>query len=154
MIPKSDSITKNIVITAVGPDRCGIVSETCKIVDTFGGSVGESRAQKLGKHFSIMMLVNTPADSIAKLTETLNVENSVSGVNINVYETDVSMDETEKIAYGGYIKLEGADHPGKECNVYCFVFVMYFSHCFVCFVLLERKGFYILVFERGGFVLL
>ena len=95
MEPVPNAMTKNLVVTACGPDRKGIVSDTCRIVDDFGGSVGESRAQKLGNHFSIMMLVNTPSNTIQKLTEKLTDTNAINNVKINVYETGMDSEQNQ-----------------------------------------------------------
>ena len=51
---------KFLVINSVGIDRTGIVSDLTKVIIDAGGNVGESRAVKLGHHFSMMLLASVP----------------------------------------------------------------------------------------------
>ena len=48
----------NLIISAIGSDRPGIVSEISGIITTHGGNVEESRMSRLGSDFAIIMLVN------------------------------------------------------------------------------------------------
>jgi glycine cleavage system transcriptional repressor len=51
----------NLIISAVGSDRSGIVSEISGIITSHGGNVEESRMSRLGADFSIIMpLPETP----------------------------------------------------------------------------------------------
>lgn len=77
----SSSPKKHIVINAVGVDRPGIVADVTRIVNSNGGNVGESRAQLLGGHFSLMMLVEIDENSLQDLQKQLgsNVEGLSTG---------------------------------------------------------------------------
>ena len=48
---------KNIIITATGSDRPGIVSELSNVITKHSGNVEESRMSKMGSDFAIIMLV-------------------------------------------------------------------------------------------------
>jgi glycine cleavage system transcriptional repressor len=52
----------NLIITAIGSDRPGIVSELSGIITTHGGNVEESRMSRLGSDFAIIMLVSVSTD--------------------------------------------------------------------------------------------
>lgn len=67
---------KVVVIHSVGLDRPGIVSDITKIVTNNGGNVGESRAQLLGGHFSLMMQVDIAEKDVGNMQDQL-----ASGVN-------------------------------------------------------------------------
>jgi predicted amino acid-binding ACT domain protein len=74
---------KELIINAVGSDRCGIVSDMTKYVTEAGGNVGESQAARLGKHFSLMMVVSIPDDKLSGLLDQLD---NMSDLNASVFE--------------------------------------------------------------------
>lgn len=76
-----------LIVNAVGKDRLGIVSDISKHVTEIGGNVGESQAAKLGNHFSMMMLVNVPADQKSILEDRLK---TLDGLKAAVFETEVN----------------------------------------------------------------
>ncbi len=80
----STSHTSNLIINAVGEDRLGIVSEITKHVTGVGGNVGESRAAKLGSHFSLMMLIQVPSEKITALKADLA---TMKDMNVSTFET-------------------------------------------------------------------
>ena len=46
----------SIIISAIGLDRPGIVSELTGIINNHGGNIEESRMSKLGMDFAVIML--------------------------------------------------------------------------------------------------
>ena len=72
------------VINAVGLDRPGIVSDLTKVITDAGGNVGESRAVKLGDHFSMMMLADVPENESDVVKEDLA---KVDGINTSTFDT-------------------------------------------------------------------
>lgn len=80
----SASPTTILIINAVGQDRLGIVSDITGMVINAGGNVGESQAAKLGSHFSLMMLVEVPADQMPNLQAQLA---AMSDMNAAVFES-------------------------------------------------------------------
>jgi glycine cleavage system transcriptional repressor len=107
-------------VNAVGKDRLGIVSEISKHVTDIGGNVGESQATKLGKHFSMMMMIQIPADQKKTLEDQLA---TLQGMNTAIFETepDSPSDYKPQIAYKGYFELEGANYPGIVHKVTTFL---------------------------------
>lgn len=75
---------KHVVVNAVGIDRPGIVADVTRIVTSNGGNVGESRAQLLGGHFSLMMLVDIPESGIAGMQKQL--KSDVGGLNVGCFD--------------------------------------------------------------------
>ena len=69
----------------MGSDRLGIVSDITGMVIEHGGNVGESQAARLGSHFSLMMIVSLPTDSLDGLKKSLD---NLQGMNAAVFETD------------------------------------------------------------------
>mmetsp|Transcript_21073 Transcript_21073/g.47802 ORF Transcript_21073/g.47802 Transcript_21073/m.47802 type:complete len:131 (-) Transcript_21073:475-867(-) len=74
----------HMVVNAVGSDRPGIVADLTKIITEGGGNIGDSRSQRLGSHFSVMMLVSTPSSDFKTISNSLQ---QLNGVETLVYET-------------------------------------------------------------------
>lgn len=75
-----------MVISALGEDRTGIVADMTKLVTDVGGNVGDSRAMKLGSHFSLMMLVSIPEAEVDGFKSNIN---SVRNIETLAIETSV-----------------------------------------------------------------
>ena len=104
---------QQLIINAVGTDRLGIVSDMTKHVIDVGGNVGESQAAKLGKHFSLMMLVSVPQDQIVVLQSKLSeLKDLTATVCVTDTESTLKVPSHPNIGYRGQLTLEGADNPG------------------------------------------
>lgn len=79
-----------------------------------GGNVGESQAAKLGRHFSLMMLVDVPQDKVGTLTERLKtLKDLTASVCVAASDgTGPAVPYHPMIGYRGQLTLEGADNPG------------------------------------------
>ena len=60
-----------VVLTAVGPDRVGIVDDISGVVSHAGCNIEESKMSVLGGEFAVIMLVSGPAGSVESLAESL-----------------------------------------------------------------------------------
>ena len=97
---------KNIIISAIGSDRPGIVSELSGVITSHGGNVEESRMSRLGSDFAIIMLVTVAPD----LEESLKVAlKSITELTITTKPTNFS-----QVGDGRQfqIDLSGADNEG------------------------------------------
>lgn len=103
---------KKLVINAVGTDRLGIVHDMTKEVIDAGGNVGASQATKLGKYFSLMMLVEVPESAVQGLEESLQSLEDLSTSVCVAKDDDDTTASMDTIGYRGALSLEGADHPG------------------------------------------
>lgn len=106
-----------MIINAVGTDRLGIVHDMTKKVIDAGGNVGASQAAKLGKYFSLMMLVEVPAAEVEALKESLHLVPDLSASVCLTNEGgngDITFasEASYTIGYKGELTLEGADNPG------------------------------------------
>jgi len=121
----STSFTSNkqtqLIINAVGTDRLGIVHDMTKEVIDAGGNVGASQAAKLGKYFSLMMLVEVPASEMANLKQRLqdmdDLSASISETKVRDGDNTFASSSSYTIGYKGELTLEGADNPGIVHNV-------------------------------------
>jgi glycine cleavage system transcriptional repressor len=60
-----------VVLTAVGPDRVGIVDDVSGAVSAAGCNIEESKMSVLGGEFAVIMLVSGPAASVGGLSKSL-----------------------------------------------------------------------------------
>ena len=60
-----------VVLTAIGPDRVGIVDDISGAVSGAGCNIEESKMAVLGGEFAVIMLVSGPAGSVEAMTRAL-----------------------------------------------------------------------------------
>lgn len=60
-----------LIVTAVGPDRAGIVADLSQKVLAVGASLADSRMVNLRGHFALLALVEGAAEQLASLREQL-----------------------------------------------------------------------------------
>ena len=96
----------NLIISAVGSDRPGIVSEISSVITSHGGNVEESRMSRLGSDFAIIMLVTVSTDWEESLEVALK---SITELTITTKSTNLS-----QVGVGRQfrIDLSGADNEG------------------------------------------
>ena len=96
----------NLIITAIGSDRPGIISELSGIITTHGGNVEESRMSRLGSDFAIIMLVSVSTDWEESLEVALQ---SINDLTISTKLTQIQeIGDNKKYQ----IDLNGADNEG------------------------------------------
>ena len=97
---------RNIIISAIGTDRPGIVSELSGVITSHGGNVEESRMSRLGSDFAIIMLVTVAPDWEESLEVALK----------SITELTITTKPTKLIQVGDgrkyKIDLSGADNEG------------------------------------------
>ena len=96
----------NLIISAVGSDRPGIVSEISGVITSHGGNVEESRMSRLGSDFAIIMLVTVAPDWEESLEVALK---SITELTITTKPTNLSQVGDGKQFR---IDLSGADNEG------------------------------------------
>ena len=96
----------SLIISAVGSDRPGIVSEISGVITSHGGNVEESRMSRLGADFAIIMLVSVAPDWL----ESLNV--ALQSINeLTIISKPTKTQETSE-GIKCQIDLSGADNEG------------------------------------------
>ena len=97
---------RSIIISAIGTDRPGIISELSGIITTHGGNVEESRMSRLGSDFAIIMLVSVSTDWEESLEVALQ---SINDLTISTKLTQIQeIGDNKKYKIG----LNGADNEG------------------------------------------
>lgn len=104
-------MSSQLLVTAVGEDRPGIVSRITEVLLSHGANLEESRMAVLGGEFAAIMLVTGGADKIDAIqTDLSGLEKD--GIQVNTKLTR----RLDMERYKGYtlceISLRGADHEG------------------------------------------
>jgi glycine cleavage system transcriptional repressor len=101
---------KQLVLTASGPDRVGIVEKMTKLLLRFDGNVESSRMMRLGGDFAMLMFVTAPEDRIEELRDALS-DFHYASFDVHTRLSEVSEPE-ETPAIPCAITVLGADHMG------------------------------------------
>jgi glycine cleavage system transcriptional repressor len=104
-----------LVLTALGPDRPGLVQDISRAVEAAGANLQDSRMAILGGEFAILLLVAGSPSVI----ETLSKEASALGDRLKLR---VFIKETESQAAPGRfllyrLRVSGVDRPGIVSHV-------------------------------------
>ena len=97
----------SLIISAVGSDRPGIVSELSGIITNHGGNVEESRMSRMGSDFAIIILVTVSPDWAESLEVALQ---SINELTITTKRTEIQDSSINSTKY--QIDLSGADNEG------------------------------------------
>ena len=96
----------SLIISVVGSDRPGIVSEISGIITSHGGNVEESRMSRIGSDFAIIMLVSVTPEWMESLEVALQ---SIKELTI-ISKLTKTQEVREDIRC--QIDLSGADNEG------------------------------------------
>ncbi len=107
---KGTLVRKQLVLTASGRDRVGIIEEMTELLLRFEGNVESSRMVRLGGDFALLMFVSAPEEKIQDLRSAL------SEVHYAKYDVHTRLSEVvepeEMSAVPCAITVLGADHMG------------------------------------------
>jgi glycine cleavage system transcriptional repressor len=102
---------KQLVLTAVGRDRTGVVEEFTKLILHYDGNIEASRMVRLGGDFALLMFVSAPEDRVFELRRAVDeLHYTKFDVLTRVTETDTEGDEAQD--HRCTITVLGADHMG------------------------------------------
>ncbi len=104
-----------LVVTAVGPDRRGIVEKITDVVHRYRANIEESRMARLGGEFAVIMLVSVPGEQEEAFVEglgTLKADPLTEQLTIFTRPTNLSRLEKFKGFVPYEISVVGADHEG------------------------------------------
>lgn len=101
----------HLVISAIGADRVGIISELAQAVSEAGCHIADSRMTVLGDDFAIIMLADGRWNELAKLEDALpNLERKL-GLTITTRRTTSTPDrDARQLPYS--VEVIGMDEPG------------------------------------------
>ncbi len=100
-----------LVISAIGPDRPGIVDELTAAVTDRGGNIADSRMVNLRGRFAIIMLIEIDPNQAAGVRSDLDATAGNIGLTLSIQDTDSTIVEiTPAIPYR--VKIYSMDQVG------------------------------------------
>ncbi len=99
-----------LVLTAVGPDRLGIVDEISGVVTDAGCNIEESKMAVLGGEFAVIMLVSGPAASVDSIARSLPARGEKLGLRVGCHPTHEPRAEEKGRPY--LLRAVSIDTPG------------------------------------------
>jgi glycine cleavage system transcriptional repressor len=99
-----------LVVTAVGPDRPGIVSDLSGIIHQAGANLEDSRMAALGGEFAVLLLASGEDAALERLTYILAESQSRLGLHIVQKPTSAPSAQRRVLPYS--IRVSGFDRPG------------------------------------------
>ena len=104
---------KNIILSIIGSDKPGIVSDISKIVKNHSGNIEKSRMIRLGDFFTIMVLISIDENHIANLQSKLS---DLSNYQVSIHETEKNpIDNLDENIHT--VHLNGIDNEGLVYKV-------------------------------------
>lgn len=99
-----------LVLTAVGPDRPGLVNELSALIGAAGANIEDSRMAVLGGEFAMILLISGPPGAIERAREIGPQVEAGLGLRCILKETSPAHPQTDYLLYR--IEVSGADRPG------------------------------------------
>lgn len=90
---------QHLAISAIGPDRTGLVHDLTRVISECGGNISESRMVSLGNEFAMVLLVAGNWHSLAKLETELNRFAADAGLTLHLQRTDPRNARTDLLPY-------------------------------------------------------
>ena len=105
-------IEKHLVISALGPDRPGIVAEVTHYITERGGNIEDSRMAVLGGEFGVMMLVSGDDAEITRIGKEIAALEKQTGLSIVTRETKSAEEHRKVEAIPCVVLCEALDNQG------------------------------------------
>ena len=100
-------------LSAIGRDRPGIVAGVSGALLQHGANIEDSRMAILGGHFTMMLIVSTPADAdVGALSRELDETRSRLGLGALTLEEVADEHGFARPEASHVVTVYGADHPG------------------------------------------
>lgn len=99
-----------LVITAVGPDRPGIVSEIARVIRSAGANLEDSRMAVLGGEFALLLLISGPDAALGRVESRIVEGEAALGLRLLSKRTSSPSAPSSVQPYA--IKVSGIDRPG------------------------------------------
>ena len=104
-----------MVLSALGPDRPGLVDELSHQVAESGCQVGDSRMTVLGGEFAVIMLISGNWNSIAKFENLIPRLQDSLGLQIQIRRTQERDDSSKVLPYA--VEVVSLDRAGIVSDV-------------------------------------
>ena len=107
-----------LVLSALGEDKPGIIDELSRCVMSSGCNITDSRMTVLGGDFAILLLINGNWNTIAKLEDQITVLEERLGLSITTRRTARKASRKDLLPYG--VDVVSLDQPGIVYNLASF----------------------------------
>ena len=104
-----------LVISAIGTDRPGIVNELSQIITRQQGNIDDSRMTVLGGEFAMMLLVTGTQECIENIISKLEETGQDLNLTLIAKETQAQESGQKRLPY--QITVVSMDHPGIVHNI-------------------------------------
>jgi glycine cleavage system transcriptional repressor len=104
-----------LVVTAVGPDRAGIVSDLSSLIHGAAANLEDSRMAVLGGEFALLLLVSGEPSLLDRLQRQLKEQEGALGLHLVCKPTSGPRSTSNVLPYS--IRVSGFDRPGIVQNV-------------------------------------
>jgi glycine cleavage system transcriptional repressor len=102
---------REVVVSALGPDRPGIVASVTGVLLEHGVNIADSHMGRLSGRFSMMLICTAPDDAdVERLDADLRTAGAGSGLDV-IFAHDVG-DGAAAPEPSHIVTVYGADHPG------------------------------------------
>jgi glycine cleavage system transcriptional repressor len=102
----------HVAVTAVGPDRPGIVAAVTAVLLQHGGNLEDTAMTRLGGHFAMVLVVEVPGDEGADALETA-LARETSALDLTVTVRPIAdVDDAGDTGAPYAVTVHGADQPG------------------------------------------
>jgi glycine cleavage system transcriptional repressor len=103
---------QQLVITAVGPDRAGLVDELTGYLLKAGANVGDSRMVNLHGQFAVILAAEAPDDTADEVRVALPGAGERIGLIVHVASSPPRSGQTDAKAVPFRVKVYAMDQPG------------------------------------------
>lgn len=105
-----------LIITALGTDRPGLVAELTRTIHELGANLADSRMVNLRGHFAMLILVDGPEPSLAKLRASLETRRAEIGLNLEIASVTPA-DKPARPSVPYRLKSYSMDQPGIVAKI-------------------------------------
>lgn len=111
-------MSNQLVISAVGPDRPGLVDDLTGWILDSGCNIADSRMTVLGGEFAVLLLIEGQWNSLAKLEDQREQVQERLGMSLSLKRTEQKTPEAAFLPYA--VDVVALDHPGIVHNLASF----------------------------------
>ena len=101
---------QQLVISAIGQDRPGLVSKLTGAIMEWGGNILDSRMTVMGGEFAVLILVSAPWNALAKLEGGLPALEKQLGLTLISKRTQAPKAQLNALPY--HVEVVAIDQPG------------------------------------------
>ena len=105
----------HLLVTAVGPDRPGLVGDLSAHLHAAGANIADSRMMNLRGRFALILLVDGEPGVLAALRESLPTRARALGLNVSFAEDSATNSPLRGVPYK--LRTYSADQPGIVAKV-------------------------------------